>query len=174
MAPDNSLVADLLNKLPGRGLWAKADRKVLEQGISGGQLASAAAKSAGTRVAVPTDLPDRIETALAARLCELIGLAYRSGQIIFGHEKVHDLLKREKAAALIAAADASVDQIRKLASLQPGIPEIRILDRAELSLALGRENVVHAALKFGGLARRIEADARRLAGFRALDRQSVE
>ena len=49
-----------------------------------------------------------------------------------------------------------------------GVPELALFSRAQLSLALGRENVVHAALKRGGLAARAWADAERLSGFRLL------
>jgi hypothetical protein len=40
------------------------------------------------------------------------------------------------------------------------------LTRAELSLALGRENVIHAAVNPGPLAERLISDSARLKGFR--------
>ena len=43
---------------------------------------------------------------------------------------------------------------------------IESLTSAELGLALGRENVIHAAVQPGGLAERLIFDAERLSGFR--------
>lgn len=173
VGPDHSLVADLAEKLPGRGFWVKADRQILEQGLSKGKLQGAISRQVKASVAIAPDMADRIERGLALRLCDFIGLANRAGQIVFGHEKVRDLLRRKGAAALLTAADASEDQTAKLTALAPEVHQIRILRRSELSLALGRENVVHAALKTGGIVRRIEIDAKRLAGFRDLDNQGA-
>jgi len=43
---------------------------------------------------------------------------------------------------------------------------IDVLTREELSLAMGRENVVHAAIRPGALADRLVLNATRLAGLR--------
>ena len=52
---------------------------------------------------------------------------------------------------------------------------IETLTSAELGLALGRENVIHAAVQAGGLADRLIFDAERLKGFRtALQRARNE
>jgi hypothetical protein len=45
---------------------------------------------------------------------------------------------------------------------------IAALSNAELSLSLGRENVVHAAVKPGRFAERLIFEAARLKGFRLL------
>ncbi len=44
-------------------------------------------------------------------------------------------------------------------------PEVAVFSRAQLSSALGRENVVHAALRPGGLAEKFLLEGARLAGF---------
>jgi hypothetical protein len=48
-----------------------------------------------------------------------------------------------------------------------------VLNSAEMSLALGRENVVHAALSRGRLCDRFLAETKRLAGFRVSDGESA-
>ena len=54
---------------------------------------------------------------------------------------------------------------RHARGLKPQVVEC--LTSAELGLALGRENVIHAAVQPGGLAERLIFDAERLRGFRA-------
>jgi len=51
---------------------------------------------------------------------------------------------------------------------------VDVLTGAELSLALGRENVIHAALKPGKLAERLVFQAGRLEGFRPKKRPLIE
>lgn len=173
VGPDGALVPDFTEKLPGRGTWVQADGDLLAAALADGRLLKAASRAADSPVSIDPDLVEHIESALSNRLGDLIGLANRSAQIVMGHEKVRDFLRKGDAALLIVANDASVDQTAKLTALQPKITKLQILTREELSLALGRENVVHAALKSGGLARRIGIDAGRLAGFRCLDDQGA-
>jgi len=72
---------------------------------------------------------------------------------------------------LIEAFDGAKDGKRKLYAaahrLELNCVVIESLTSAELGLALGRENVIHAAVQPGGLAERLILDAERLSGFRA-------
>jgi hypothetical protein len=72
----------------------------------------------------------------------------------------------------VEASEAAPDGRRKLqaAAMVTGIVPfvIDVLTNAELSLALGRANVVHAALKPGRIAERLIFEAGRLNGFRPL------
>ena len=71
-------------------------------------------------------------------------------------------------AVLVEAGDGADDGRRKLLGMAK-IATVTVIDcltRAEMSLALGRENVVHAALKSGRLSSRLAVDAGRLGGFR--------
>jgi hypothetical protein len=72
----------------------------------------------------------------------------------------------------VEAAEAAADGRRKLqaaATAKGHVPfVIGCLSSAELSLALKRENVVHAALKPGRIAERLIFEAMRLEGFRPL------
>jgi hypothetical protein len=71
---------------------------------------------------------------------------------------------------LIEAFDGARDGKRKLYAaahrLELNCVVIESLNSAELGLALGRENVIHAAVQPGGLAERLTFDAERLSGFR--------
>jgi hypothetical protein len=108
---------------------------------------------------------------LVARMQGDLGLARRAGQAVLGFDNVlRELDARVPPAALVEASDGAADGRRKLAGAARarGLKSewIEVLDSAELGLALGRENVIHAALKPGRLAERLSFDAGRLGGFR--------
>ncbi len=167
VSPDGAVVPDLRNKLPGRGIWVSADRKTLENAVEKNVFARAAKQPAKADRA----LADQVAALLARQILNLLGLARRGGHIEQGFAKVDALLRAKKAKALIEACDGAEDGRRKmqrLAAAQEGLVTIGCFSSEELSLALGLENVVHAALKDGGVSSRILEECNRLKGFRLL------
>lgn len=167
--PDGEIVPDIEAKLPGRGLWVSAERKAVEYAVSKGLFA----RAAGERVRADAGLASRAETRLVERMLDHLGLGRRAGELILGFDQVERAIRSLAApAVIIEASDAASDGGRKLqaAARAGGIVPFVIgaLSSAELSLALGRSNVVHAALKSGRIAERLVFDAGRLNGFRPL------
>jgi len=168
-APDGVVVPDVAAKLPGRGIWVEASRKAITIAVEK-KLFSRAAKA---QVTATIDLVERTEKALIGRMLGDLGLARRSGNLVLGFDNVLRALDGPKAppALLIEAADGASDGKRKLYNaahargLKPAVVEC--LSSAELGLALGRENVIHAAVQPGGLAERLTLDAERLKNLRA-------
>ena len=117
---------------------------------------------------------------MARRCLELMGQALGAGQMLLGSGAVHGAARAGEVAVAIEALDGAPDGRRKIiASLRAGgligrainhgkATLIGCFSGSELSLALGRENVIHAALPAGGFASRLVAEARRLEGFRPL------
>jgi predicted RNA-binding protein YlxR (DUF448 family) len=167
VGPENEIVPDLAAKLPGRGLWVRADRASLEQAVKKNLFA----KAAKANVRAAADLPARVEALLVVRMQEHLGLARRSGALVLGFDSVVRALgSRRKPAALVEARDGAEDGRRKVLAVAraQGIEPIIIaaLRSDELSMALGRETVIHGALFPGPLAERLALDAERLEGFR--------
>ena len=166
-APDGSVVPDVAAKLPGRGAWVAATRAAITTAVEK-KLFSRTAKA---NVTADSDLPARTEAALLARMVGDLGLARRSGRLVLGFDNVLRQLEGPKPPqALIEALDGSKDGKRKLYAaahrLELDCAVIETLTSAELGLALGRENVIHAAVQPGGLANRLTLDAERLSGVR--------
>ena len=166
--PEGTIVPDLAAKLPGRGFWVTADAQALEKAVLKNHFSRAAKRA----LKAPCDLVQRVESLLVRRVGDDLGLARRSGALILGFDQIAKALAgRQPPGLLIEAADGGQDGRRKLLAVasQHGLtPKVLdCLDSGELSLALGRENVVHAALKSGQLADRLLMTAGRLAGFRA-------
>jgi uncharacterized protein len=170
VGPDAMLVPDVAGRLPGRGLWVKAQGEVLAAAVAKRLFA----KAAKQQVEVPADLIERTGALLAQRCLDLLGLARGAGQAVAGFEKVRDWLATGRAGLLLAAADGAADGRRKLAQLAQGIPVLTLFSSVELSAALGRDNVVHAALAKGGLAERMKVEAGRLAGLRGIELSRAE
>jgi predicted RNA-binding protein YlxR (DUF448 family) len=170
--PDGAVLPDVEAKLPGRGLWVRAERAAIERAAAKG-LFSRAAKAP---LAADAGLAARAETRLVARILAQLGLARRAGDMILGFDQIEKALRGEgkerPPAILVEASEAAENGRRKLqaAALAQGCAPFVIgaFGIAELSLALGRENVVHAAVKAGRIAERLVSDAGRLAGFRPL------
>ena len=166
--PDGQVVPDAAAKLPGRGLWVTATRAAVTQAVE----KKLFARAAKAQVAATADLADRTEKALVARMLGDLGIARRSGALVLGFDNVLRALDSARPPALlIEAGDGSKDGKRKLynaahaRALKPVVVECLV--SAELGLALGRENVIHAAVQPGGLAERLNFDAERLKGFRS-------
>jgi predicted RNA-binding protein YlxR (DUF448 family) len=173
VSPDGTVVPDVGAVLPGRGLWIKAERAMLDRAIAKNAFSRAAKKNADSGA----DLAERTERLLVRRMLGDLGLARRAGQLVLGYDNVARALGgKAPPAVLVEASDGSAGGRRKLTSAVRGHGPAMLdcLTSAELSLALGRENVVHAAVKSGRLAERLISDAGRLSGFRAPGEQALD
>jgi len=169
--PAGAIVPDLARKLPGRGVWVTADRTTVAAAAKG----QAFAKSLKRQVTVAPDLPQAVETLCVKRVLDALSLANKAGLVTTGFEKVEALLDGDRAAALLHGADAAADGRRRLdrkfAAIQQDkgqtAPIVDWLTIEQLSLAIGRSNVVHAALKQGGATNRLLREAERLQRYRS-------
>jgi predicted RNA-binding protein YlxR (DUF448 family) len=169
VSPDGDVTPDVAAILPGRGIWVGADAAAIGVAVKKNLFA----KAAKAPVKTAPDLAVRVEALLVARMTADLGLARRSGAIALGFDTVlRAIQSAPPPALLVEAADGSADGKRKLfgAAHAQGlkIETIECLTSAEISLAVGRENVIHAALKSGRLQERLSFDARRLRGFRSV------
>jgi len=176
ISPDGDVLPDPRARAPGRGAWLGVSRAELETAIAKGKLKGALArafKSAPPRV--PDDLPAQIDAGLLRTLTDRLGLEMRSGHLILGSERIAEHARGGVLAALYHAADASdggaakLDQAWRVGSDREGSGEggTRLpLDRAALSVALGRDNVVHLALADEEAAKRVDQALTRLLHYR--------
>lgn len=162
VGPGDVIVPDILEKLPGRGIWVSADRAALDKAVAKRLFGRSAKKG----VSVPEDLVADVERMLVHRVVDLISLARKAGKAVAGYEKVKSWLINEQAAILIQALDGSGRGKSKLSSPPGKGTFIGVLSASELGLAFGREHVIHGALAGGGLTKRVVEEALRLKGVR--------
>jgi uncharacterized protein len=168
VGPGDEIVADLEERLPGRGFWLSADRDMLMKAGAKHMFAKAARRS----VRVPDDIVDQVEGALVRRCLSLVGLARRAGQAVVGYEKAREWLKSGRGGIVVAATDGSAGGRAKLEALAGGAP-IAVLRADELGAAAGRDRAVHIVVSPGRLADSLKREAGRLAGFRRADVRAV-
>ena len=168
VGPDGEVVADVKNKLPGRGLWITATREALAEAIG----RKVFARGFKREVRLPSDLVQSTERLLQRAAVDALAIAGKAGLVAAGFAKAEAALAGGKAIAVLHAAEAAADGIRKLnAAWRRGSPTqepvvIASLASAQLDLALNRPNVVHAALLAGSASETFLARCRRLERFR--------
>ncbi len=159
VAPSGEVVPDLKRKLPGRGLWVSASRQAVAEAVRRHHFSRGFKRD----VRVAPTLPADTEALLVRSAVDALAIAAKAGQVIAGFSKVASSLEQRQAPAairaLIHASDGAADGIRKLDAIlrqnagiignRTEIPIVTALTSAELDLALGRPNVIHAALLAG-------------------------
>ena len=170
VAPDGTLTPDIERRLPGRGMWLRADREAVAKAIAKGLFARAARAS----VSVPADLPLRLQSLLLQRIVDALGLARRAGQAVSGHDKVQEFVAQGRAGLLLLASDAGADARARIGGLARGLDVVEALDAFEQGAAFGRDRAVYVAVAPGSLARRLIIDSTRLQGLRGLPTASPE
>jgi predicted RNA-binding protein YlxR (DUF448 family) len=172
--PDGSclVLPDVLARAPGRGAWIALDRQQLVEAVAKGKLKGALARAfKGAALDIPADLPDRVTRALIRAFTERLGLELKAGRLLTGSERIAEQARAGRVVWLAHAADASPDGCRKLDQAWrvgedaegTGMAGIILpLDRATLSVALGRDNVVHLALADRGASTRLDPLVQRL------------
>ena len=170
IGPDG-VVPDLKRKLPGRGIWITATRAALAEAVKRKIFASRFKRD----VRVAPDLVDLTERLLARATLDALAIAGKAGGVVAGFGKTESALARSAVVALLRAADAGADGAAKLKGAlrqRPDADQIVIIagfSSAQLDLALGRSNVVHAALLAGPASKALLARHARLERFRTGD-----
>ncbi len=166
LGPEDAVVPDIDERLPGRGFWLSARRDVVETAVK----RKAFHRAARHAVVVPDDLADLVERLLLRRCQDSLGLARRSARAVCGFDKVASALT-EGSGSLIAASDGSPDGSRKIAQAERrcGARVRRVaaaLTAEELGSPFARDRAVHVWVTAGPLADRIARDMARLASYR--------
>ena len=173
VGPDGAIVPDLRRKLPGRGVWVTATREALASAVKRKAFARGFKRPAG----MPGDLVGLTEHLLERAALDALSMAHKARLVEIGFARVEAAAAGHDIAALVHAADAAPDGVRKLAGAvkrRPGRdaalpPAVTAFTSAQLDLALGRANVVHAALLAGPASEAFLARCRRLLRFRGCE-----
>lgn len=160
--PEGRVVPDLRRRLPGRGVWIRGERGLVETAVRKRLFARGFKSEAAADPALGALVDRLLEDAALGGL----GLARKAGQVVTGFGKVADAIGRGEALAVLHAADAAPDGVRKVGQAirraardgedgtqaGPQPPVLDLFSAAQLGLALGGANVIHAALLPGGAA----------------------
>jgi predicted RNA-binding protein YlxR (DUF448 family) len=175
VSPQGEVVPDLKRKLPGRGLWVSASRQTVAEAVRRHQFSKGFKRDVRVVPALAADT----ENLLIRSVIDALAMAAKAGQVVAGFGKVEDALSQGQAQALIHASDGAADGIRKLDAIarqnagindeSNQIPVVKALTSEQLDLALGRSNVVHAALLAGPASKTFLSRSQTLVRYRTAD-----
>jgi uncharacterized protein len=175
VSPQGQVVPDLKRKLPGRGMWVSASRQTVAEAARRNQFSKGFKRELR---ASPTLAADT-EALLVRSVIEALAMTAKAGQVVSGFSKVEGAIQQRQVQALIHASDGAADGIRKLDALirpnagdrqeSPEIPVVTVLTSEQLDLALGRSNVIHAALLAGPASKTFLSRSQILVRYRMAD-----
>jgi len=175
VSPDDVLMPDVEARAEGRGVWITLGHKSVAEAVK----KKAFAKSLKTNVTVPDDLAGLTQRHLETRFRNALSMSRKAGQIVTGSTNVKAAIEAGEIIALLTATDAAEDGRKKMLGSLKGyekaaeeagitgvsVPHLELLDSTQLGLALGLENVIHAALTKGAAAQSALATGLRLARY---------
>lgn len=173
--PDGVVTPDIRAKLPGRGVWVGASARLVAEAARKRMFA----RGLKEQVETPPELAQDVDRLLESDCLQMLALANKAGAATTGFNKVEDVLSKGAAGVLLEASDGGADGKRKLRQImrrvavqaheKDGVPAIvGLFTSNQLDLALGRTNVIHAALASGGPGEGFLARCRRLAAYRGV------
>jgi len=175
VTPTGEVIPDLKRKLPGRGLWVSASRQAVAEAVRRNQFN----KGFKRDLRVTPALADDTESLLVRSVIDALAMAAKAGQVVSGFSKVEGALEQGQAKALIHASDGAADGIRKLDAISrqkagnygesPEFPVVTVLTSEQLDLALGRSNVIHAAVLAGPASKTFLSRSQLLVRYRMAD-----
>jgi uncharacterized protein len=168
VGPDGAVVPDLKRRLPGRGLWITATRPALELAVKRNSFARGFRRD----VSVPCDLVQMTERLLERAALDVLAMAHKAHRTVIGFGRVETALARDRIIGVLHALEAAPDGVEKLTAARnrrEDAATIAVMNgfaSAQLDLALGRSNVIHAALLAGRESETFLARVARLHCFR--------
>ena len=170
LSPDGSVVPDIRRKLPGRGVWTQLNFETVRRAA----MKQAFSRAFRARAEAPASLAETVDTLLERDALQALSIANKAGLVLAGAVKVNSAIEAGQVAALIQASDGAADGAAKRAralrvNLGPAaeaVARVDLFTSGQLDLALGRANVIHAALKHGAASSAFLARADRLRRYR--------
>lgn len=177
LGPDGVLVPDTEARAEGRGVWITLSHAAVAEAVK----KKVFARSLKAEVRLPEDLAGLTRLRLEQRFTSGLAMARKAGQLVTGAGKVKAAIESGEILALITATDAAEDGRNKMAQAlralhyaaeEAGeaaftVPHLELLSSDQLGLALGLENVIHAALTTGAAAQSALDKGLRLARYNA-------
>jgi predicted RNA-binding protein YlxR (DUF448 family) len=171
LAESGEVVPDLKRKLPGRGVWTQLNSAVVARAVK----KQAFSRGFRTKANAAPDLAQMVGSLLERDALQFLSIVNKAGLVVAGAAKVDAAIRGGAVVGLIHAADAAPDGVAKLDRVVRGrfgeagesVARINLFQSSQLDLALGRTNVIHAALSAGKASDAFLMRARRLAQYRA-------
>ena len=169
LAADGSVVPDIRCKLPGRGVWTRLSSEAVRAADK-----RAFSRAFRAEAEASATLAATVDALLERDALQSLSMANKAGLVVAGAFKVDSAIENGDVAALVQASDGASDGAQKRARALRArfgdtygtIPWIYLFSSSQLGLALGKANVIHAALKSGSATSAFIARSDRLRRYR--------
>lgn len=158
ISPERTVVFDVSEKLPGAGIWLKADKEVVRKAVA----KKIFYKAADGTVDIPADLVQQVEYLLKQKCLSLLGLARKAGYLVFGYEGVKKAIGTGETVMAFEATDAAENGKNKLFHPDDSIQIFDCLSREELGQITGQNYQVHVAVLRSQIASELANTATKL------------
>jgi predicted RNA-binding protein YlxR (DUF448 family) len=169
LSPDGAVVPDIRRELPGRGVWTRLSFAAVRRAAS----KQAFSRAFREKAEAPPALAETVDLLLTRDALQSLSMANKAGLVVAGAFKVDAAIANREVAALIQASDGAADGTAKRRQVlwtkfgpSAEIALVHLFSSGQLDLALGKVNVVHAALKPGAASSAFLARAERLRRYR--------
>ena len=163
---NNVVVPDLREKLPGRGVWVTCNKFAVEEAMAKNLFA----RGFKSKCMVPGDLSGKIDELLEKRCLQALSLAKKAGQVITGFDKIFSAISKTELEMLIEAQDGAEGGRKRLekkfVAVFPDGKIIKLFTSAQMDVAFGGINVIHAAITHGNMTQNVLAAVEKLAKYR--------
>jgi predicted RNA-binding protein YlxR (DUF448 family) len=171
LSPAGTVVPDLRRKLPGRGVWTKMNYATVNEAVR----KQAFSRGFKTKAAAAPDLAALVDAIIEQDALQFLSIVNKAGLVVTGAAKVEEAIRGGAVSALVHASDGAADGTAKLERIAKArfgaeadrVARINLFSSGQLDLALGRTNVIHAALGAGEASAAFLFRARRLAEYRS-------
>lgn len=167
LAPDGTVVPDLLKKLPGRGVYTCMKDSCIRQACERKQFSRAFRKDVQ---GVDADtLRDRIITMMEERVASYIALANKAGKVVSGSDMVGEILKKSRdiPKIILIASDVSEDIGNKMRGMAAhyGVAHATLFDKERYGSLLGKSMRSVLAVQGQGFAEKLIIEIERYRNF---------
>ena len=165
LSPDNELVPDLHNNLPGKSIWVPANKARINDILKEDDLET----FLGAQRLSTKDLIFLIEKLLRNKILNSISLAKKAGYLAIGLDKIKTQLIGKKHCLIVVAKGAkSLKNYSMFSSNDISCFE-NILYQKDLERSTGKNNVKYVGILSKNFKKTIQVDLNKLKGFMETD-----
>ena len=161
LSPDNKLVPDLYDNLPGKSVWLPANMSVIADILKKEKLKA----YFGVPEFLTTDLSALISKILRKKILNSISLAKKSGNLAIGIDAIKTQLTQKKHCLILVAKGAkSLLNNSFFSSKNISVFEC-MLEQQDLEKSTGKNNVKYVGILSKNFKKTIQVDLNKLKGF---------
>ena len=161
LSPDNKLIPDLCDKLPGKSVWLPADKALIVDILRKEDLKT----YFGASKIFSSDIVSLIEMILRKKILSSISITKKSGVLAIGLDAIKTLLVQKRHCLILVAMGAkSVADKSFFRSNNVAIYE-NMLEQKDLEKSTGKNNVKYLGIFSKNFKKTIQVDLNKLKGF---------